>query len=214
MKVFAGLAFVVSLAISSASASPVFDVAECTLPGGAIGFDNKIPNVVLTGTFTCPSASSIPALAGKTITGEFIVYNADYSNGTTNSVVEITDFSDNFSPANLKFTQDTITTTGGSNSTSQVSKDGLSLHPNDSTNFPPASLLAGFYDPLTSGFGDGGTVSFTNQFTSGGAFDGTGYVQVVFEYDSSSAPEPASMVLIGSGLLALACVARKKLPRR
>ncbi len=84
---------------------------------------------------------------------------------------------------------------------------------NPLTNVPPV-ILAGCYDNATGGtLGGAVTVAYTNTFPTGNALQGTGYAEIVFDY-STGTPEPVSMILFGSGLLAVSLIGRKKFSRK
>ena len=135
------------------------------------------------------------------VTGEYIVYNSEYSNGLLPNVSITTNWV--FSGVTAGFSTDTTTSTGNSNSNPAVSTDGLTLNP---FLLGPPFVLAGFYDTVT-GFGTP-TVSYQNQAVDGFALDATGYAEVV--YVSSPTPEPAMIPVVGGALLALCFYRRKK----
>jgi hypothetical protein len=221
MKIFAGIVIAAGMMVTQASAvTLVYATADCTLnsPLSGIIFHNPLPNGTVTGSFTCPSASTIPSLAGQNIISEFLVYEGDYSSGRAAQVTEVTNFTfSGFTGATLSFNSDTVTTTGTSSSNSVVCPAGGTFHQLDFTDFLPATVQAGCYNNVSGTLGTSGTVNFTNQFTAGSAADGTGYVQIVYDYNvttSSSTPEPVSMVLFGVGLLGVSIVGRKKFARK
>ena len=204
MKVFAGLAFAALMIAGQASAATFFVVGTCGT------FSNPAPNTATSGTWTCPSFASLDIGRSDTVASETLVYNSDYSNGLNSSVTTVTNWT--FGGVTLAFTADTTTSTGGSNSTPAVSTDGLTLNP--LTNLPPI-VLAGFYNTV-SGFGTP-TVNWTNQATTGSALQATGYAQVIYDYNitqTTGTPEPVSMLLLGSGLLAVSMIGRKAFARK
>jgi hypothetical protein len=202
MKVLAALAFAALMTVGSASATTYYVVGTCG------SFNNPAPNSPTTGSWTCPTAASLGITGALTVASEFINYNSDYSSGLAGAVTTVTNFS--FSGATLAFSTDTLTSTGGSNSNPATSTDGLTI--NQLQSLPPI-VLAGFYD-VASTFGTV-TVNYTNQATQGSALQATGYAQVVYDYNvTSGTPEPVSMLLFGSGLLAVSIVGRRKFARK
>jgi len=112
-----------------------------------------------------------------------------------------------FTGVTAAFSTDKTTATGGANSTTTVSSDGLTLNP--LLDLPPV-LLAGFYDDVT-GFGTP-TVSWSNKADTGTALEATGYAEVVYAMNVTGlnpVPEPATIPIVGGALLAL-CVYRRK----
>jgi hypothetical protein len=157
------------------------------------------------GLFVCPSAAALGITSP--LTGEFLVYDSDYSSGLAAAVSMETDWS--FSGANFAFASDTTTVTGASSSDLVVSSDGLTL--NAFTDLPP-DVLAGFYDNVdgTTGFGTP-TVSYSSKPDAGSALDSTGYVEVVYVTGTdtvTATPEPKAEVLIGFALIAMCFVRR------
>jgi hypothetical protein len=225
MKVFAGIAFA-GLIVSNAFGAATFIAGNCYTATPTFGFSNPAPNNLLTGQWVCPSFATLEAdfgISGSNIVlaSEFVNYNSDYSNGEATTVVDVSNYS--LSGAGLQFLADTLTSTGGGNSTPAVSTDGLTplngLNPaipvgNQVNLTDPTVLLSGFYDNVTGAFG-AVTINFTNQATTGSALQTTGYAQVVYDYNvTSSTPEPVSMALFGGGLLALSLIGRKKFARK
>jgi hypothetical protein len=198
MKILSGLA-IAAFMIGSASATTYYGVVNCG------SFSNPAPNSPLSGTWVCPTAAT---LGISNVSSETLVYNSDYSNGEASNVTTSTTWT--FAGATLQFGADTTTSTGGSNSNPAVSTDGLTIQP--LTNLPPV-VLAGFYD-TASAFGTI-TVNWTNSATVGSAVQATGYAQVIYDYSvTSSSPEPVSMLLLGSGLLGLSFIGRKKFAKK
>jgi len=205
MKIFAGLALAALSIGSSAFGATFYVVGTC----GSFNesFTNTPPDGG-SGTWVCPSAASLGVSGSLTVASEFLVYDSDYSSGLSPTVTTVTNWT--FSGATLAWTTDTTTTTGTSGSNSYTSAQGATVNP--LATLPP-TVLAGYYDTI-SGFGTP-TVNWTTQATVGSALQGTGYAQVVYDYNVTSAtPEPFSMVLLGGGLLALSVVGRKKFARK
>jgi hypothetical protein len=172
---------------------------------------NCSPTISQSVTFT-PSAypqitcAAFNTLGGTlTLTGESVAYESDFSSGATGNNSQTTTF--NFSGGGLS--NDSVTTTGtGTFSTS--GSDTLSLSTQTSVN--GAALFGPEYvQALTSGVGSAFTVNGTTVMGAGNALGITGIVQEVFTYTATqtTAPEPGSMMLLGSGLVAFALAGRK-----
>lgn len=160
------------------------------------------------GNLTCPTFGSLDG--GGTVTGATLIYLADYSNGLTSSVTEVTQFT--FSGGTLTNTSDTVTTTGTSSSNSYTSADGVTYEP---FGFLTATSQSGFYDAISStSNGTQIVAAYTNTITTGSVVAGTGYTELVLTYTPNSTPEPGSLMLLGSGLLAAGLIGRKKLINR
>jgi len=220
MKIFAGLALAGVMVVGQASAA-TFVAGNCYQTGNVFGFNNGAPQSSLSGSLVCPSAASLGITGSLVVASEFINYYSDYSNGEATTVSISTQWS--FSGAGLQLLTDTTTVTGGSNSTPATSASnggGVQvINPaipvdNKQNVSDPGILLQGFYDNVTGAFG-AVTVNFTNFANSGSAVQATGYAQVVYDYNNTSAtPEPVSMVLFGAGLLGVSLIGRKKFARK
>jgi hypothetical protein len=205
MRILAGMALAALMLGGSASAATFYVVGMC---GNFNESNTNTPPNGGSGSWICPSAASLGITGSLTVASEFLVYDSDYSNGLSPAVTTVTNWS--FSGATLAWTTDTTTVTGTSGSNSYTSARGATVNP--LTNLPPI-VLAGYYDTI-SGFGTP-TVNWTTQATVGSALQGTGYAEVVYDYNVTSAtPEPFSLVLLGGGLLALSVVGRKKFARK
>jgi hypothetical protein len=164
-------------------------------------------NSPLTGTISCPSAAALGIVG--TVTGEFIVYDSDFSNPNLATETAVTNWA--FSGGALSFATDTTTSTeSGGTSTPATSTGGhaFTLASLDSFN---NLIKAGFDDTVTSSFG-AISVNYTNTSTVNTAVALTGYAQIVYTGSNLTVttPEPVSMALLGSGLVALSCLRRRK----
>lgn len=156
-------------------------------------------------SFTCNPFSSLST--GGTVTGAFLIYESDYSSGTNISQIDTTVYTFAGTGVTLAFASDTVTTTGASSSTSQTSLNSLAFNGVN----PP--ILAGFYDNVTAGIGNLINGTYDNQMTTGNALADTGYVQEAFTFTPATtgdAPEPATLALMGAGLLGVGLVNRRR----
>jgi len=185
-----------TMAASLASATTMTAVGQCA----AFSY-SSFPNST---AISCPSFTSL-AGAGSTFAGtEYLVYESDYSSGTVTPVSEISTFSFGSGFTN---TADTLTSTGGSNSSGAVSTDSATFQTYQTG--PPA-ILSGFTDSITGVSYVQASGTESTAFTSGGALGVTGYVYVVATYTTSATPEPATMALTGGALVLVASFRRRR----
>jgi hypothetical protein len=214
MKILAGLAFAAFMMVAPSSAAVYYVIGNCG------SFNNPAPNSLISSTWVCPSFASLDVGRTDTLASEFIAYSADFSTPESTAVTTVTNFG--FAGVTAQFGADTTTSTCGGGcalgSAGPVSTDGLTS--NAGTTTPMGWQTGGFVNPgfydTVSGFGTP-TVTYTNQATQGQALQTTGFAQVIYDYNftqSSSTPEPISMVLFGGGLLAVSLVGRKKFARK
>jgi hypothetical protein len=198
MKYFVLTAAALMMTIS-ASAATIVSVSCGSFDFGGTGGS---------GTFVCPTLSSIDN--GGTPIAEEIIYNQDYSNGLANPTTTQTIFGFSAGAANAS---DTLTSTGGSSSNPATSGDGAAFV---ALSVGPPAEPAGFVDLYTT-ISNAITVTYTNSYVAGSSLATTGFAQLVFSYNPAvqgSAPEPGSMMLLGSGLVAAGILGRKKLVRK
>jgi hypothetical protein len=194
MKMLAGIALTGFLIAGHASAGTVYLPALCGLFVAAGS-----------GTFACPTYASLGGTAP--VAAEFLVEDSNYAIGANTSASLVTNFSYSGGPA--QFTTDTVTSTG------TPGTSGIPSSLNLGSFEPPNAITgayAGFYDNVNSPFGTV-TVNYTTTITNASGL--AGYVQVVYAYNTpATTPEPVSLVLCGTGLLALALFAQRRLARR
>jgi len=196
-------------------ASNAFGVTLIQVVGNCGKFNNgSDTNAAVTGSFTCPTAAAL-GITG-TITGEFVVYDSDFSNPDTLTETAVTNWAFTASPlSGIAFGADTTTSTEGTGAGSGTSTTATSSMGNA---FQAAVLdsfgnliKAGFDNTVSTPFGTV-TANYTNQSTVGTAVGLTGYLQVVYQGSNLvvGTPEPISMVLFGSGLIAISVLRRRK----
>ncbi len=203
----------------SASAATVTVVFTCGTISDPINFGTNPPsNPGASGTFSCQGTSGLGAFSS--ISGA-VLYDSDYSNGAATPVNETATFAITLPGGwTAVTTSDTVTTTGGGNSTGPVSSNATinATFNNNSTLVSNGIVLPGFTDALTgiTAGVNSFNVAFSQTFNSGSALQGTGDVQVEYTYTtvSTGTPEPVSMLLFGTGLLAVSLAGRKKFSRK
>jgi hypothetical protein len=207
MKIFAGLAVAACMVVGSASAA--------TFSENCMSSIGPPPQAA---TISC-AAVSLGALSS--ITG-YLLYSSDYTSGFNAPVTEVSTYSFTGTDT-LAVSADTVTTTGQFNSTQQASAalgctSGQACWDpqNNTLGLPP-----GFHDTITGGLsltGNEATIggSYSSVITGGAAQGVSGLITEVFTYtvQTTGSPEPVSMVLFGSGLLAFSLIGRKKFARK
>jgi hypothetical protein len=225
MKKLVFAALFSGLAVTCASAATV--TLTCTGSGGSGVVSNVVHfnGATGTGSFFCDSSS----LGAITITAESVKLFNDFQFGDGSS----TDPRDN--SAAFLFTNSATTwgqTAAGAGLINGLSGSGSKLYTvgNISSSANTYCAAPGSFTPGTCDYNqpatDAVTGAFLNSFTvnvaasvDAGGFSGgdsSARVQVMFTYNTvtSSTPEPVSMMLFGSGLLALSVIGRKKFSRR
>jgi hypothetical protein len=194
MKTLAGIALTGFLIAGHASAGTIYLQGLCGL-FTASG----------SGAFVCPTYASLGGTVP--VAAEFLVEDSNYAIGANTSASLVTNFSYSGGPA--QFTTDTVTSTGTPGTSGTPSSLNLgSIQPPNAT----TGAFAGFYDNVNSPFG---TVSVAYTTTISNASGLAGSVQVVYAYNTpTTTPEPVSLMLCGTGLLALALFAHRRLARR
>lgn len=201
MKYFALSALALTMTVAaSASSIDTFLCGSATNQGGG-GFN---PSTI---TCTTPTLSSLGAVDIDSVAFSFAGSYDGGSVGQTNTVSE-------------SISTTTNNLTGGS---------GLGSGPfswtetNFASSITSGTTASGGYasNPVTYTYtspttSNPGTVVFTpaDTVTNGGVNNVYAQVYETVTYDTSSAPEPGSMMLLGGGLLAAGLIGRKKLVRK
>jgi hypothetical protein len=202
MKYF-GLACAALVMTISASAGSIAEVCTPFSVSDGTNYFNAGPTVIQAGSSTCAAFSALPL--GDTFVSVQMVLQSDYTGGvgvTTNSTQTV--FGNTLS--------DTITSTSapglGGSETYSSANVGAPNDPSAGNNFfiETTSLT---YSQAQSTFLE----SYSTTVTSGSVQGASGQVYAILNY-SSAAPEPGSMMLLGSGLLAAGLIGRKKLVRK
>jgi len=173
-------------------------------------FINSPGTTQIQNSFSCPSAAALGI--NGTVTGEFIVYESGFSSAQGSAETDVTNWA--FTGGTLGFATDTTTNTETSPG-SGTSAQAVSTAGNTFVGFQVDSfgnpIQPGFENTVTSPF-SAITVNYTNQSTVGSSAVLTGYAEVVYSGSNLTltTPEPVSMVLFGSGLVAVALVRRRK----
>jgi len=208
MKKFAGLTFFgLVCAMSSFGGQFTTTFFDCGTvssnqpPGG--------PNVV---TCAATTAAQLAAWGGIDIASYQLIINGGYDGGVINQTNGISE---------------SVVATSGAPS-------GTVYNPNAAWNFSASAFnttisttgsnaFAGGAPILANGFAPQATIgplvfTSTNSLTQGSVKDITTDVFIAFTYDTapttSGTPEPVSMLLFGSGLLAVSVIGRKKFARK
>jgi len=158
-------------------------------------------------SFNCGNIASIIG-AGSTFTSGYLVYNSTYQFAQTGSPTLVTNFS--FSGATYALATDTLTTTDAI--TGQGSSPAVSSASNPFVLATGAPIAAGFEDAFTAPVGNL-IVNYTDTLSGGTVLnnqvnDFAEYV-INYSYTVSSTPEPATMALIGGGLVLIGTLRRR-----
>jgi hypothetical protein len=189
---------------------------NCTPSGGTITIGNSVEfaNAAGTGSFTCTAGGGLGPLVSVSVA----IYT-DYStgDGTTG------DSPDN--SAGFTFTAATGTwadVLAGSSATTMDLADGVTLFVTGNalssadtfTNTTSGGLGGTSYtepatDSMTSPFSTSFTINVSAFLDAGGFADGSSTARIDATFDDGL-PEPASVALAGTGLLALVLIARRR----
>lgn len=169
-------------------------------------FPTSFANGAGSGSAACPGFD-VPL--GDTLTGVEIWYESDFQFGATDNTVVVT-----FTPGADFVTSPTSCTIFGAASTSDTNSCGVY---SGVVNAPGTTEVAALSTDWAALAEFGFSVSESSIVTSGSV--ATSSAAVIVEYDftptvTSSAPEPGSMMLLGSGLLVAGLIGRKKLVRQ
>ena len=200
MKFFSLAALGVLMTISAGATTVIVDCGSSN--GGwsfsAGGGDFTSASPANSGSEVCPAYSALPA--GETFDSLQIIVQTDYSGGTPGqaNAIETT-----YSSLAAAFTADILTSQGpNGGSTTYTSNDGASTYaPYGPSYFIENTTMTSY---PTTAF----DVQYSAVVTEGSVQTESGQVYELITY-STTAPEPGSMMLLGSGLLAFAFFGRK-----
>ena len=193
MKYF-GLAALGLAMTVGASASTLTAFCGSFSASAGTGFFTSGSGVVASGPAITCTVQGLPAFS--TFNSESVIVQTDYTGGLQGSSNSI-----NTVFSSLVMTSDTITSSGVGGSTTYTSADGSPLY----AAFTPAYY---FTEPSTANNTASFVVNFSSTVTSGAVQGVSGQVYELISY-TSAIPEPGSMMLLGSGLVAFALAGRK-----
>jgi hypothetical protein len=215
MKFLAGLGLTALMVVGNASATTIGVFGTATAGNLNESYNAQVTGNSSSGTITF-AAQNFGVLT--TITGVTLIYETDYSSpDNTSGGLQITS---TFVPNGAGMVSDTLTTTFLTQSTesyTNATPPGLTFV-NQGTDSNGSTIIGGFNQAVTAGvpvaaqYGSF-TVNWTSTVTEGTAQSASVNAEIVYTYSTSSAggtPEPVSMILFGSGLLAVSLIGRKK----
>jgi hypothetical protein len=206
MKLLAGIGLAALMVAGNASATTIAVLQSALYNQG------QSP---ISGSFTFQSVNFGPL---STITGVTLIYETDY----TSPQIEPLQVVSTFIPNGNGMAADSLTTNYISQTQeAYLDTAGLTFvtEPNGTVASNGVGIVSGFNDVVTAGLPQTGgiygsfAVAYTSSITQGQAVGASAEVEVLYTYTTSSAggtPEPVSMILFGSGLLAVSLVGRKK----
>jgi len=192
MKYFglAALALTMSVGASASTLTSLCGVFATSAPGST--FFTNSSGVVASGNVTC-NVSALPPFS--TFTVEAVILQTDYTGGLQGSANAIsTAYSGSL------ITSDTLTSSG--NGGSSVYGDNFNVL------YAPFNPPYYWVDASSANNTVSFTVNYSTTITSGAVQGVSGQVYELITYQSA-VPEPGSMMLLGSGLVAFAFVGRK-----
>jgi hypothetical protein len=201
------LALMMSIGASAAQLAPIycggFSFAG-TGPGGVINTSNPVTS----GTITCAPFTAGLLPAGDNFVSEQLLLQADYSSGTGNNSDATT-----YSAGTLAMVTDTITAAGPSGpATSWADSFGAGDQNPTPPGFGSSYFLDDSYTQTTLPTA-GGTIAYSVNLAAGSTIQSvSGNVYELINY-TTTAPEPATLGLVGSALLGLGLLARKRVSR-
>jgi hypothetical protein len=201
------VAVTMTLSVSAAQLAPIycggFSFAGSG-PGGVINTSNPVNS----GTITCATFTAGMLPAGDNFVSEQILLQANYSSGVGNNSDATT-----YSAGTLAIVTDTVTASGPSGPSTSWSD---SFGAGDQNPTPPGFGSSYFLDDSYSQTTlptVGGTIAYSVNLGAGSTIQSvSGNVYELINY-TTTAPEPATLGLVGGALLGLGLVARRRVSR-
>jgi len=210
MKILAGITLAALIAVGNLSATTIAVVQGNSNYGSFASPPSQTASGIL-------NFSAVNFGALSTITGVTLILETDYT-GPLSQPLQIVS---TFTPNGSGQVNDTLTT-NYINPTSESYTDTAGLtfvtQPNGTVSSNGVPIVSGFnmltssLVGVTSAYGSF-AIAYTSTITQGTTSGASVEAEVVYTYTTSSAggtPEPVSMILFGSGLLAVSLIGRKK----
>jgi hypothetical protein len=201
------------LAIATLACSLSAMAGTFTVTGTCTPFTFPFSGGAGSGTLSCPSFASLGAAGAIDIAGATLNLFADYQAGNPTTADKITDTFNMTSGvtglnAGISWALGTTTTMSVSGGFSSTGSTPAS--PN-----PDAAASAAFGTAASLAQWTAFSVGVSSVVNSGSVTTSSAGATITFTYDTANAsPEPVSMLLFGSGLLAVSLIGRRKFARK